>query len=616
MLKRLRLTFVLLIIFCLTFILTGCEFWKNTHLDVSTYDDFTNELFYSLVGQDELTCNYFFNNREDYGFSNYEPKLPTPSLTSVLSTLVTNAYFGRIEGYDYNELNDDQKMIYNLITDLLTYVNSQRPEMGYLSNNYLGTYLGYQAQLPLLLVEYHFRNEQDINSYMLYLEQIPDTFKTYYDFEVEKADHGYGMPDFVIDNVVSQCNTFIMGIDDNTSFMYNVIEDKIDSCTFLDNNKKEEYKNQNEELVKTSMREGYSYIASNLDNLKGRATNNQGLAHYVTPDGYEIGKAYYEARFKYVVGYDDSCIDAVNYIDNNIVKYYNQVSSLLTSIKADNNLKEMLDGINNNEIMLMTSSPDEQINYYLDMLSNDFPALTYNPNIELKLIDPSMQNNFSPAAYMKSAIDEYENESIYLNPASIYLKDDDGNISTTLDGNYLFNTLAHEGLPGHLYQNCYFKNLDVHPIRKLLSNIGYTEGWATYAENYVYEYLRGSYPDIIIDYLIAAKRLEASIYSRLDLGIHYDGWSMEEAYNFMATYYKLSGIEKFEKAYNQLVEIPTNYQQYFYTYLKLVDLYDTVKTELGEDFDPVSYHKTILDCGSVPLKFVEQIVYEKYNINR
>ena len=38
------------------------------------------------------------------------------------------------------------------------------------------------------------------------------------------------------------------------------------------------------------------------------------------------------------------------------------------------------------------------------------------------------------------------NEFIYLNNASI-----DG------DYNYLYHTLAHEGIPGHLYQNIYFK---------------------------------------------------------------------------------------------------------------------------------------------------------------
>lgn len=616
MFKKLRLTFVLIILFITSSILCSCSFWRETHLDVSTYDPFIDQLFYSIIGEDEMTCNMYFENRENFGLSAYEPELPKPTLSSYVSKLVTNAYIGRIEGYHYDELNDDQKMTYNLITNLLDYINAVTPEMGYLSNNYLGTYLGYQAQLPLLLSEYEFRNETDIINYLKYVDLIPDAFKSYYEFEIQKADHGYGMPDFVIDNVVSQCNSFVEGIDNHSTFMYDVIEDKIDSCTFLDSDQKTYYKARNEEAVSTSMREGYLYVANNLGSLKGRSTNDMGLAHYVTSDGYNIGQAYYEAKFKYVVGYDDSCSDAIKYIDNKISTYYNELRALALQINSNAALKEELTKIQNNEIMLMTGSPEEQLSYFMHAIESDFPSLGYEPEIVVKYIDPSMQNNFSPAAYMTSPIDATTAESIYLNPASVYLKDENGELTDTLDGNYLYNTLAHEGLPGHLYQNCYFKNQDVHPLRKLLKNGGFTEGWATYVENYVYEYARNMVSDTVIDYLIASTRFEAAVYSRLDLGIHYDGWTVEEAYNFMNKYYSLKGIDKFTAAYQQLVEIPTNYQQYFYTYLKLVDLHDTVESALGSNFDPVNYHETILKCGSVPLKYIEKIVYEKYGISQ
>ena len=84
-----------------------------------------------------------------------------------------------------------------------------------------------------------------------------------------------------------------------------------------------------------------------------------------------------------------------------------------------------------------------------------------------------MEEHFSPAAYLTSPIDYLDEQFIYLNEAEI--KD---------DYNYLYSTLAHEGLPGHLYQDVYFKSQDVNLIRKILKNSGYTEGWATYTEMY------------------------------------------------------------------------------------------------------------------------------------
>lgn len=68
-------------------------------------------------------------------------------------------------------------MTYNIIVDLVDNINAKTMEMGYLSNNYLGSYLGYQAQLPLLLVEYKFRTKLDIENYFKYLDLVPETLK-------------------------------------------------------------------------------------------------------------------------------------------------------------------------------------------------------------------------------------------------------------------------------------------------------------------------------------------------------------------------------------------------------------------------------------------------------
>lgn len=76
-------------------------------------------------------------------------------------------------------------MTYNIIVDLVDNINAKTMEMGYLSNNYLGSYLGYQAQLPLLLVEYKFRTKLVIENYFKYLDLVPETFEAYVQFELK-----------------------------------------------------------------------------------------------------------------------------------------------------------------------------------------------------------------------------------------------------------------------------------------------------------------------------------------------------------------------------------------------------------------------------------------------
>ena len=200
------------------------------------FDEFTHEIFVTLIGSDEMTCNFYFKDRSLYGLESYEPSLPTPGVSGALGKLVLNLYFGSIKQYNYNLLSEDQQITYDIIVELLDYINNQSSEMSYLSSDYLGSYLGYQAQLPLLLTNYNFRNVTDIENYLKTVALVPETFKAYVDFEIEKANKGYGMNDMVIDKVINQCNTFISSLEgDNYAdhYMIRVINNKLDDCAFL-----------------------------------------------------------------------------------------------------------------------------------------------------------------------------------------------------------------------------------------------------------------------------------------------------------------------------------------------------------------------------------------------
>lgn len=615
MTKKIKRSILLFVVFLFTICLGGCTFFDNLFSgtkDPSTFDETTKEMFYLILGNDELSINYLINNREEFGLEYYEPSLPTPSLTGIVDLAAINLLLGQVKEYDYEQLNADQKMTYNLIVNLVDGINAQTTEMGYLDNNYLGSYLGYQAQLPLILAEYNFNSVKDVENYLKFLALIPETFKTYYEFEVLKADNNYGPNDTVINNVVSQCTNFIAAIDDGSSFMFKVVNDKINNCDFLNVEQKQFFVEQNNTYVKTFMRDGYKYIEENLPSLKGRGTNDMGLMHYKGSNNDNLGARYYELLFQEATGYDITCDEAITYVERKIASYMGELERLAGRITSNALLYNEYSQLTTSEKFMSNSDPLDQLYYYYETVQSDFPALPYKPEITVKYIDESMQDNFSPAAYMVSPMDAVTKETIYLNPASIYVTNPAG--QSVLDTQYLFTTLAHEGLPGHLYQNVYFKSQDVNPIRKLLKNSGYTEGWATYAENYAYQFLSEKYSSTIIEYLQTEQKLIAAIYSRIDLGIHYDGWTCEEMHAFMSKYFNVGTVENVRDSYNQLVEIPTNYQEYFFTYLKICDMYDRVKNKKGDNFNAKEFHKYILDCGPAPLRFVEEVVYDAYRI--
>lgn len=575
------------------------------------FETFTNSVFQTLIGKDEFTSNFLFNNPESFGLERYEPSLPTPGKTQALGLLIINLYLGQIKGFNYDELNEDQQITYDIIVNLLDNINAKTPNMSYLSNNYLGSYLGYQAQLPILLAEYHFKDKLDVENYFKYLDLVPETFKSYVDFEIEKADNGYGMPDFVIDKVVSQCENFISLVDSNEHFMITVVNEKIDSLEFLTFEEKEEYKKINAEKINGPLIEGYAYVKDNLPLLKGRATNNMGLAHYVEEDGTMIGRNYYEIDFQDSVGYTITIPEAKKYIEGKIAYYEAQKEHFREIIQNNPNFTTDV-----KNVQFMYNTPEEQLNLYQTIIYSHFPQLNLSKelNVQVKYVHESMQDNFSPAAYITSPIDEFNNESIFLNNKSIMTEvvDENGDITYDYDYNYLFTTLGHEGFPGHLYQNVYFKNKDVNILRKVLKCTGYTEGWATYVENYMYNFLEG-YDQDVIDYYIFQEEYQGAIYSRLDMGIHYDGWTLEETHEFLTKYYNIT-IDQTKETYQRLIEVPNNCQYYYFTFFKFKDMYDKVSSALGENFDPIEYHQKILDLGPAPMRFVEQRVLASYGL--
>ncbi len=555
------------------------------------FGEYTDRLFATIIGNDELTIHYLFKDKEALGIKETSLSLPTPGSSSALGRLIINLYFGPMANYNYDELDFDQKMTYNVILNLLDRINEKVGDMVYLDNNYLGSYLGYQAQLPILFAEYRFDCLDDVYNYFGLLELVPETFEEYYNYEVKKSEAGYGMPDFVIDKVIDQCHEFIASGENH--FLITTFPSRLDTLNLPDEQRAELIE-QNKSKVLNDVCSGYRYIEENLGNLKGQATNNLGLYHYrhLQDDGtyYELGQEYYKYLFKQATGYEDDMEEAIAYMQNHLDQLVAEIRSLQAE---DEEIKEKAAAV-----VLMDDTPAEQMEYYKTLLPGHFPVIEHWPTINIKDVDPSMEDHFSPAAYISSAIDDYSQESIFLNQKKI-----------NGDYNYLYTTLGHEGIPGHMYQNIYFKTQDVNKIRKVLKSSGYQEGWATYVELYMYNFVTGV-DENVISYLKDYDILNGVLTARLDMGIHYEGWDQAQTKEYLERYFGSYTDERIQKIYEQLVEVPTNSQTYFYTYFKIQDMYDRTKLALGESFDPTEFHQVILDCGPVPLRFVEVVVDE------
>lgn len=553
--------------------------------DLEAFETFIDALFIEFLEGDAFSVNYMLLDPSVYGLEDEEASLSRPSLADFNAMMASaSAHKTTLLSFNYNDLSKRQKITYDCLLDSLEDTLAYEPFF-YLSNSYLGSYLGYQAQLPIILAEYRFDDMQDIENYFSLVEDILPAFQTYFLFEQERSTLGYGMADFVIDKVIEQCENMISSTD--VPYLVRIFNDKVNSLAFLSEIEKTELMQRNEQLVEDSFMAGYAYLATNLPDLKGMQPSVGGLFHLPN------GAAYYEAKFRSATGIDIEIDQAFTYLENKAVYFLGQYQGLVGYAP---NYRDYL------KLKFTTLDALGMVEHHKAMMLEQFPALSNDPDYVLKMVDISMQDNFSPAAYFLSPIDAQVVETMYFNPKHM------------LNINYVYTTMAHEGYPGHLYQHVYFKSeTDAPMLRHVLSYGGYDEGWASYVERLSVNWGDGSAGAKAI--YLANSNLNAAVTAILDIGIHYYGWSVTEMGTYLNTKFGFNATGH-QALYDQLVEIPTNVQKYYYTYFTILDYKKAVSDELGPDlFSPIEFHTVLLDTGPAPF-FVIKAELDAYVLRK
>lgn len=563
-----RRVLCLLLAFCL--FLTGCAGISLGKSEGERFDEYTEAMFKEEIAQNTINLHYTLAYPENYGITDYDISLGEFTMEDFEDSVDELEKMKKeLEGFDKSRLNEEQKLTYDLLMD---YVDTELPVADlYLYSELLSPLKGYQSSLPILLAEYTFRKKQDIEDYLLLLEEIDDVFENIMVFEKAKADAGLFMPDFAIDGTIEQCEQFIE--DPENNYMIEVFNDKIDAFSGLSEEEKEEYKERNKTLITTEVVDGYQMLIDELSDLKGSGVNDRGLYYY------DDGVRYYEYLIRTSVGTDESVED----LQERTWEYI--LTCFMNMYECMQENPDVYDALYDYEYPL--TDPDEIMKDLMEKTKEDFPA---PPEVDytIKYVHPSMEEHESPSFYLTPPIDDIENNVIYINRKDL---DDE-----------IYTTIAHEGYPGHLYQTVSASEHGLALVRNLLSYSGYSEGWATYVE--MYSYGISGLDEDIANILAWENGVNLGISAYIDMGVHYDGWDLDDVNDFLADF----GIEDGETAkeiYELIVEEPSYYLTYFIGYLEFLNLRDKSEDKLEEDFTLKDFHKFIIEIGPAPFYIIE-----------
>jgi uncharacterized protein (DUF885 family) len=288
---------------------------------------------------------------------------------------------------------------------------------------------------------------------------------------------------------------------------------------------------------------------------------------------------------------------------NEVKRIRGEVEKLMEEIGFQGNFQKFLKYMTSDP-QFFFNSPEElvtacrdiakQADYSLPKLFGKLPRLPYGV-----LPVPAYMEKSQPAAYFQT-----------------------GNMRNGVAGTFFVNTydlssrprwgltplVLHEAVPGHHLQLALASEQENIPnFRRYGGYTVYIEGWALYAETLGYD--MGLYNDRYSRFGQLNLAMWRAIRLVVDTGIHYYGWSREQAIDYFRENMAMSGHD-IEVEVDRYIVLPAQALTYKIGEIRIREFREYSQGQLEDKFDIRAFHDFILEQGALPMDVLEGLVKE------
>lgn len=555
------------------------------------FEEYCSSLFTEEVKGDTLSLHYTLASPKDFHIDE-APTLPLYSRSNALSDYASSKdQLDKLLSFSTKELSADEQFTFTLLKRFFD--QKLRGQDYFYLQSVFSPSGGTQIQFPILMAEYPFRSKEDIEDYLELLALTPSYFSALSDFEKEKTHKGFGMPDYTLKKVISQCNSLITreSLEKNEHFLISTFSERLQNAVsdkIITTKEASSYTSKNRQYLATYFLPAYENLSITLSGLCGKGKNEEGLSHFAQ------GKEYYKWLFYSITGSD---ADIENVYKKLAKDYYQSMQDL----KKDLLLFQENNALNSEEFSYFPlSSSQDMLSDLRERMKSDFPSSEHDGitslSADIKTVSPALEPYTAPAYYLLPPLDDNTQNSIYINESSVP------------DGLQLYTTLAHEGYPGHLYQTTFFQNYrkeqDIPYVRGILNYGGYVEGWALYTELLSYDYAAGLLVEdtgkedyqLLFDIYKKERKASLCLLTLLDIGIHYYGMDYPRTCELLAMH-GITDESTTREIFEYIVEEPCNYPKYYWGYQEILSLKETAQKQMGEYYSDYAFHQFFLESG-------------------
>ena len=517
------------------------------------FDDFLGRQVKESLSENTLNLHYQLKDPEKYGIKQEKVSIGHISHGQDKKALKENKKTAEeLSEFKRSSLTEKQKLTYDILEDYLGMLieESQYP----LYANIIGEISGIQSNLPVTLAEYQFYREKDIEDYLTLLSQVT----------------GYLQEAGEYLTAAKQIDDFLKESGEK-NILSATFKERVNAVSGLSKEQKTIYKKQNKKLLNQSVYPAFRSFKKTILSLKGNGKNSGGVCNL------KNGKKYYRLVLKEQTGTNKTVSQLLSSVTDRL---QSSVKQMVNLIQSDESLQKKF--YNFDPVL---TSPKKVLADLEKKAKTDYPPLK-KVHYKIKYVPKALEDTLSPAFYMIPPIDDETENTIYINKGST-------------DKSGIYNTLAHEAYPGHLYQNNYFLNTDPDDIRLIMDFPGYSEGWASYVEMHAFDYV--PYDKSVAKLKRINDEINMAIGSAVDINVNYWGWTLDQIKDMLKE--MGYGSSAADRLFRLVSSEPGYYLKYYAGALEFQELRNKASKELGKKFQTKEFHKVILENG--PSNFLQ-----------
>jgi uncharacterized protein (DUF885 family) len=514
----------------------------------------------------------------------------------------------RVMAIDHTQLDEQTHVSWLLMKQQL---EQEIADFEWRHHNYpVNQMFGMHSSVAALLINQHrISDVTDAEAYIARLNGLPELFEQLAENLVLRAEKGILAPQFVYPYVLSDSQNIITGApfdDGEPSTLWADFSAKIAKLD-IDNSERDSLVAAAQQALLESVKPAYDGLITSVIEIAAQADERDGA--WKLPDG----ERFYNIALQRTTT-TDLTADEIHQIGlDEVARIHDEMRVIMQKVGFTGSLQEFFVYMRNNQDFVYPDTAEGRQRYLdeatalIDTMKSRLDELFLTkPKADLvvKAVEPFREKSAGKAFYQQPSMDGSRPGVYY---ANLY--------DMASMPSYQMEALAyHEGIPGHHMQRAISQELQGIPtFRKFGRYTAYTEGWGLYSELVPKEI--GFYHDPYSDFGRLAMELWRAVRLVVDTGIHAKQWTREQGIEFYVANTPNAEADAVKMVERHIV-MPSQATAYKIGMIKIVELREKAKAELGEAFDIRQFHDVVLANGPVPLNVLEQFVEQYISANR